>query len=151
MAELDCVSSHAKLKNEAVSNELHSKSFLSNFWSAIQLLYSLIFYCSVWKLVKDPRSCSGIPCSLAAAFIALIRNAMFLPRFLIVCKPSRSSSTSEEVKPCTSFQYVEDTIGIELIVKYLLISSKADVEPALREETTAAPVFIAFVNTPEVL
>lgn len=51
-------------------------------------------------------------------------------------------------KPCTSFQYVLDTTGIDDMVKYLLISSKAEVEPARRDDITAAPTFIALSKAP---
>src|SRR5574344_499441 len=80
--------------------------------------------------------------ALSPASLHFSMKAMFLPTTLIVCMPSRSCFTSSGVLPCTIFQYLEETIGICEIEKYLLIWSMVDVVPALLADVTAAAGFM---------
>ena len=75
-------------------------------------------------------------------------QAIFLARFLIVCIPSRSCLTSSGVFPCTIFQYEDVTIGICIMEKYLFITSKDAVVPALLADITDAPGFLANAAPP---
>ena len=43
----------------------------------------------------------------------------------MVCNPSLSFNTSAGVRPCTAFQYCDDTTGMRFIVKYLFSRSNA--------------------------
>ena len=64
---------------------------------------------------------------------------MFCPSTLIVCNPSSSFRTSSGVKPCTEFQYWDETMGILQIVKYWFNCSNVAEAPPRRQDTTDAP------------
>ena len=53
-------------------------------------------------------------------------------------RPSSSWAASPGVQPCTLFQYVEETTGISLMVKYLLSTSNEAVVPPRRATATQA-------------
>lgn len=92
------------------------------------------------KLVLSLGSYVGfaIPAFLPLS-IHFSSHAMFCPKTLMVCSPSLSWLTSSDVKPCTEFQYWDDTIGMLQIVKYWLSCSKVADAPPRRQETTDAP------------
>ena len=96
------------------------------------------------KFVRMGVSLSGI--SMPFSFPSLMHlssQAIFLPRLLMVCSPSPSSSTCSALEPCTIFQYWPETMGMELMEKYLFNWSIAALAPPLREEVMAQAGFPA--------
>lgn len=85
----------------------------------------------------------GSYCGCGLSFSDLSIHAIFSPSERMVWSPSLSFRTSSGVKPCTEFQYCDDTTGILQIVKYWLSCSKVAEAPTRRHDTTETQSFPA--------
>ena len=73
---------------------------------------------------------------------------MFRPSVRMVWRPSLSWRTSSGVLPYTMFQYWLLAMGMPEMVKYLFSTSKLEVLPPRRQDTTAAPTFMVRFRIP---
>ena len=73
-----------------------------------------------------------------AVWIFFSSHAMLSPSVRMVCIPSASCVASPGSRPCTLFQYCDDTTGMLLIVKYLFNLSNVALAPPRRQTATAA-------------
>ena len=62
---------------------------------------------------------------------------MLSPSVRMVCIPSASCVASPGSRPCTLFQYCDDTTGMLLIVKYLFNLSNVALAPPRRQTAPA--------------
>lgn len=76
-------------------------------------------------------------------------RAMLRPSTRMTCKPSSSCRASPDTRPCTLFQYCDETTGIFVMVKYLFSRSNAALAPPRRHTTTAAAGLYASLSTHE--
>ena len=91
------------------------------------------------KWVGVHGSCSGMGSPPCFRFFNI--HAMLRPKVRMVCSPSMSCEASPGVRPCTLFQYCDETTGMLLMVKYLFSRSKVALAPPRRHTATAAAGF----------